>query len=213
MIIVVIGFFVVKGSMMNSKLLKVCAMVMLIVGAGDVMSMDMVETPSNSTSEGESQELGSNVMSKTSQLKVSGLIEARLGVTGFDGTKGDINLLEKDGKTPTPEENRRFDFSVDTNGINPKIKLEGVDGFEFETGQGWFITSQEGTAKLQVDIALKKLEGSNYEDKCWEGSASIYTIQHGEKNASWRLVFDPVVSPEQERGKYIGSVKVTIVSE
>lgn len=213
MIIVVIGFFVVKGSMMNSKLLKVCAMVMLIVGAGDVMSMDMVETPSNSTSEGESQELGSNVMSKTSQLKVSGLIEARLGVTGFDGTKGDINLLEKDGKTPTPEENRRFDFSVDTNGINPKIKLEGVDGFEFETGQGWFITSQEGTAKLQVDIALKKLEGSNYEDKCWEGSASIYTIQHGEKNASWRLVFDPVVLPEQERGKYIGSVKVTIVSE
>lgn len=213
MIIVVIGFFVVKGSMMNSKLLKVCAMVMLIVGAGDVMSMDMVETPRNSTSEGESQELGSNVMSKTSQLKVSGLIEARLGVEGFDGTKGDINLLEKDGKTPTPEENRRFDFSVDTNGINPKIKLEGVDGFEFETGQGWFITSQEGTSKLQVDIALKKLEGSNYEDKCWEGSASIYTIQHGEKNASWRLVFDPVVSPEQERGRYIGSVKVTIVSE
>ena len=215
MIIVVIGFFVVKGSMMNSKLLKVCAMVMLIVGAGDVMSMDtaMIQKPKSSASEKVDQKPESYVMSESSQLNVSGLIEARLGVTGFDGTKGDINLLEKDGKTPTPEENRRFDFSVDTNGINPKIKLEGVDGFEFETGQGWFITSQEGTAKLQVDIALKKLEGSNYEDKCWEGSASIYTIQHGEKNASWRLVFDPVVLPEQERGKYIGSVKVTIVSE
>ena len=198
---------------MNSKLLKVCAAVMLIAGAGDVMSMDVTGNSEIALSEGWNQETGSGVISKTSQLKVSGLIEARLGVEGIDGTKVDINLLEKDGKTPTPEENRRFDFSVDTNGVNPKIKLEGIDGFEFVAGKGYYITSSDRTSKLQIDVILKKWTDSGYEDKLWEKGTNIYTIQKGEKNAKWRLVFDPLVEPEQEPGRYIANVKVTIASE
>ncbi len=151
---------------------------------------------------------------KSSELQVEGIVKAVLEVKFGEGSKT-IKLIEDDGKTVTNDEDRQFDFSVDTNCANPKIKLEPVKQFGFEDGKGWSLTDSTGKYKLMVNITLQHNNGKEFEDIAWDQSGSSYSIKKEDrrKNTEWRLFFDPYLDKAQEPGIYAGAVKVVIISE
>ncbi len=208
MIIVVIGILVVKGSIMNSKLLKICAAILMIAGAGNVVGMDKGLTSNNHDVGKKEQSIPEE---KSSELQVEGIVKAVLEVKFGEESKI-IKLIEDDGKTMTDDKDRQFDFSVDTNCANPKIKLEPVKQFEFEDGKGWSLTDGTGKYKLKVNIALQHNNGKEFDDIAWDQSGSSHSIKKEDRrgNTAWRLFFEPYLDKAQEPGIYAGAVKVVI---
>lgn len=200
---------------MNSKLLKVCAAVMLIAGMGDVVCQgtNSMEVDGNASKKRKIAEMKG--WKDSVSANVSGQIQAVVKVKTGDIAK-ELKLFDVDG-TESEEKDRTFSFEILAVGVGATIKVKGENGMEClaEDGVGvWRVFSDKyGTAgqnevsfiKVQLNMYNESNERVNLDEN---NSASI---NGGDFKETWKIVLEPLPFSEDSVGKkYVGSLNVEV---
>ncbi len=192
---------VMKGSAMNSKLLKVCAAVMLIVGAGSVWS---------ESTGGESKTRGT-FQSASNSVQLAAKVQAVMSVEWGDSTKK-FNLYKDSGNVEDVD-SRTFSFSTERVGVGYKLKFTGVDGLELvpgaEDNMAWTMKCTNSDSTIRLGLMLKG-DGA---DKCaiTSGEREFEAADEGIKK--WEIVFQPQEQDSNtEIGTYEGRLKIEILA-
>ena len=206
MIIVVIVFFVVKGSIMNSKLLKVCAAVMLIAGTGDVMGNGgSIEGAGGAKEDGRSVQIG-----------MEAKVKAVLSIKSSDGNESSLQLYNDDG-SKTEESKRTHKVKVDLIGDDYELRLSGVTLKKSEDSSDhrvWVLPrNKEGendTKKGELKVAIS-VTGPDDEERYIDDYSMNFS--EGDTSGEWSFLVDP---PELKGkrifgGNYSATLKIEVV--
>ncbi len=191
---------------MNSKLLRVCAAIVLISGAGDVVSMDSGSEKSitfneHPQSEGTSGSFGLDLGSK--DFQVEGVLYGKIDVD-FNGEKQKIELFTPFGEL-TQQKDRTITFTPSVN-ANYKITFEGSNGLYLDTENfTWVITDEKNRSKkvnvhlyLTNPSAAPGVDPDEITDTTWEGYLS---------SGEYSILFEPEKN-KSIIGKFSGSLKI-----
>ncbi|MBO7454070.1 MAG: hypothetical protein J6T91_01640 [Alphaproteobacteria bacterium] len=196
---------------MNIKLLKVCAAIMLIVGAGDVVCQgtNSMEVDGNASKK---RKIEIDGWGDSVSANVSGQVQAVVKVRS-GGKEKELKLFDVDG-TESKEEDRTFDFEILVMGVGAAIKVEGGNGMQsVQNGiwnvfpEGYGTAGQNEKSSIQVQLVMYNASGERVElDN--ENSAKITGSNFKE---SWKIVLEPLPVKEDSVGKkYVGSLNVVV---
>lgn len=189
---------------MNIKLLKVCAAIMLIVGAGDVVCQgdeggsSSVETPQNEWSG-----WGDNV-----SVSVTGKIEAIVKVRCGNKEKK-LVFFQSNGQK-TSESERTFPFQVRCIASNCKVDFKPAGNLRFDGGK-WTITNKDGDGVLPLKVKLKKAGKESEELKA---NTCDMTPEDGVEigdEETWSIIFDvDNLSAKSPKGEFEGALTLEV---
>lgn len=210
--VVVCLVIVVKGSTMNSKLLKVCSAVMLIAGAGNVWSVGGDGGTHSQTNGGSSSpaEIGGATVGVSCKIKASVNV-------GFKGDNKEVELFDEDGSKKSTEE-RTYTFSIEKVATNLKLLFLPQSSMDFDSsgadGYMWKIKNEKSDDELSVKLTLISPLGK--ESVVMDTSRTFeeeydHTADADEGNCKWKLRFDPqILTSKIKDGSYKGSLFIKV---
>ncbi len=185
-------FKVMKGSSMNSKLLKVCAAVMLIAGAGSVWC----ESTGGSSGKRRIVSYSNTVAEVKAEVQV--LVDVE-----FEGEKQEKSLISKDGKCI----NGVFKFNVKRIAAGYGLRFEPTGGLTVKE-KGSVLLNKDGD-ELNVQLMLRDGEDAPIDFKLGE---TLLFNPRIHKTGEWKLEFSPQVKDTTYESTYSGGVKISVVS-
>ena len=182
---------------MNSKLLKVCAAVMLIAGVGNAGAEPCMK--------------GSNEIS----MDVSAKVVAQVAIM-CDGEKKTLKLFDEKGEK-AGKEDRTFKFTVKNVAASSKIVVKPGRNTSYDEGNAsWIIYNSKASNddqkkqdrnRVKFSLDLTGADGKVRDD--FDGKS--YTFKKEDTSGSWVIEANP--SPlrgETEDGEYKGSLIVQV---
>lgn len=201
----------VGGIVMDSKLLRVCAAVMLTTSVGDVLCQgaNSMEIDGNASKK---RKIEIDGWEDSVSANVSGQVQAVVKVRSGDKEK-ELKLFDVDG-TESKEEDRTFDFEILVMGVGATIKVEGGNGMQpVHNGiwkvfpEGYGTVGQNKESFINVQLAMYNASGERValDDN---NSAKITGRDFRE---FWKIVLEPLPVNEDSVGKkYVGSLNVVV---
>ncbi len=188
---------VMKGSAMNSKLLKVCAAVMLIAGVGDVEGDPTQSVNSNSSKKRRAVNYSTTTAEVKAEVKV--LVDVE-----FEGTKQERDLISKEGKAIKGE----FKFKVNHISAGYGLKFEPTGGLEVDENGNVSLKDNDND-KLDVGLTLTDGGGSPVN---FSFSDPLRFNPKLHKMGEWTLSFVPKLSDNIYETVYSGGVKISVIA-
>lgn len=197
LLLIMVMIVVMKGSAMNSKLLKVCAAVMLIAGVGNVVGDPTPGTTDNSSKKRRAVKYSETTAEVKAEVKI--LVDVE-----FDGEKQERDLISKDGKAMPGE----FKFKVSKISAGYGLKFEPTGNLEVDEKGGVALKDADGD-KLNVALTLT------------DGGRSVVNFDFNQplrfnpnthKTGEWTLRFVPQLSGDMYETVYSGGVKISVVA-
>lgn len=197
LLLIMVMIVVMKGSAMNSKLLKVCAAVMLIAGAGNVVGDPCLK--------------GANEV----YMDVSARVIAQVAIECGDEKKT-LKLFDEKGEKARKED-RQFKFKVKNIATSSKIEVKSGKNTDYDEESGsWIIYNSkavDGPQKKQdnnkIEFSLHLVGADGKERTGFDGKS--YTFKEGDIEGDWSIEAQP--SPLQETtedGDYLGSLVIQV---
>lgn len=190
----------VGGNIMNGKLLKVCAAVMLIAGMGNADA-----APYGKKGD------------KSLVVNMSTKIIAQVSMESPDGERKVLKFYNDNG-SKADDKDREIEFKVRNVAASPEIIIEAGNNVIYDNG-GWYVLNSKA-----VSDSLKKNENYNLgfslsllgpdgKVRKLEGGKK-YQVVKGDEDSdgrSWVLRVDPDDLTESiEDGEYRGSLKIRL---
>lgn len=196
---------------MNGKLLKVCAAVMLIVGAGDAVCQGPGSNGGATSGSAEARQDGWSDWGDSVSVNVTGKINAVVKVRCGDKSR-DLVFYGDDGKK-TSDEERKFPFQVRCLASGCNVKFKPTGGLKFSNGR-WFINGGEkGKDVLPLSIVLEDPDGSKQDLKAdtLDMTPKEETLPGDER--TWQIFFDvDDISSKSPRGEFKGGLTIEILA-
>lgn len=206
---------------MSGRLLKVCAAVVLIAGAGDVMCqgtgdvMELESAPNQSPKKRKIEVTGWNDWKgwrDSVSANVQGEIHAIVKVRSGENEK-ELKLFEVDG-TETSEEDRTFKFEVLVLGTGGTVTVVGGSGMAYDNEgvwrifpQGYGAANQSEESFINVQLSMYNASGNRVE----LDSRNSARVSGGNLSETWKIVLEPLpVSMNSFGKKYVGSLNVVV---
>lgn len=208
---------------MSGKLLKVCAAVMLITGAGDVVCqgtgdvMELESAPNQPPKKRRIDVTGWNDWEgwkDSVSTNVQGEIQAVVKVRSGESEK-ELKLFEVDG-TETSEEDRTFKFEVLVLGTGGTVTVVGGNGMVYDRDGVWKIFPQGYRAVNQNEETFINVQLAMYnasDNRVELDSGNRARIAGGRSSETWKIVLEPLPVDVSSFGKkYVGSLNVVVAS-
>lgn len=175
---------------MNIKLLKVCAAIMLIVGAGDVVCQATGEkrfTPA------------------VAEAKIEAKVKA-LVLVDFDGDKKMLSLVKENGEEETDADKTEFCFNVKSVAAGYGLLFMATGNLKEDNG-GFWLQDNKGQ-KLPISIDLRDGEGDLIPFKLNQN----IPFEEDYKAGQWKLKVSTELDNNTFVGDYTGGIKISVVA-
>ena len=176
---------------MNSKLLKVCAAVMLIASAESVLCVD-----------GEAKPRFTPV---SSEAKLEAKVKA-LVLVEFNENQETFSLVKDDGEAETDEDKLTFKFKVNTIAVGYGLKFE-TTGNLGEGDNGLVLRDDNGN-ELPILVTLR--DGAD-RPVAFRLDETV-RLNRDHNAGEWKLQFATELKDDTVQGTYSGGVKITLVA-
>jgi len=197
LLLIMVMIVVMKGSAMNSKLLKVCAAVMLIAGAGNVVGDPTPGTTDKSSKKRRAVKYSETTAEVKAEVKV--LVDVE-----FDGQKQERNLISSDGNAIPGE----FKFKVNRISAGYGLKFEPTGNLEVDEKGRVSLKDADGD---KLDVGLTLMDGEQNVVQINFGSPIRFN-PNTHKTGEWVLSFIPELKDDVYETVYSGGVKISVVA-
>ena len=177
---------------MNSKLLKVCAAVMLIAGAENVMC-----DPAASNK---------RFTSVSAEATVKAEVKA-LVLVDFEGNRQELSLIKDDGEEETDDEKLSFSFNVKKVAIGYGLRFEPIGNLK-KGKNGETVLCNSNGQQLPISVVLMDGENQPVDFKLSENLPFRSNYAAGK----WKLKFSTELTNDTLQGVYTGGVKISVVA-
>ena len=188
---------------MNSKLLKVCAAVMLVAGAGDGVC-----DPSNSSLGSKDGVVPRRQIVNKPETDIS--IEAKVKVlvnVEFDNNVQTLSLIGDDGQEETDENKCVYKFKINSLACGYGLKFESSD---HQTEDGLIVMKSDDGCELKIDSIL--FDGENKQIAASFIGNIVPFDTKKQSTGEWKLKLRAMLQDDVCEGTYKGKIKISVVA-
>ena len=180
---------------MSGKLLKICAAVMLIASAGDVVYGEPKAT-----------EGGRRFTSTSAEAKIEAKVKA-LVLVDFGGDSKMLSLVKENGEEETDADKTEFCFNVKSVAVGYGLLFEAIGNLKGDNNGAFWLHDDEGQ-KLPILIDLRDGEDSSIPFKVNQN----IPFSENYKAGQWKLKVSTELKSDTLVGDYTGGIKISVVA-